>query len=492
MSTNPSTPIEPVASEPPRLIVVGAGPAGMATAITLAERGLAVTVVDQNPHPGGQIYRYPAVTPKSPPPPDRGAALRQHLAEHSDRITVLAEHNVVDIHPGPRLGLCGPDGFRIVESDHLVMAPGAYEYVPPFPGWTLPGVMTPGAAQQLVKSQGVAPGRRVLLAGTGPFLLVVALALHEVGVQVVGIVDTLRRRDAFWQLPSLLSDGKLLKQGFDYVSGVRKAGIPLLTGHIVTRAEGHERLEQVVVAPCDGDWVPNHSRSRPIVVDTLCVGYGFVPRIDLAQLAGCELAPTNLPGGWIPVTDPWGQTSVPGVWTAGDGAGVAGAIVAELAGQLVGLGVASSCGVISPSEAERSAEPVRERLRQLGRFRRGLDEMGSLRPGLSQLADESTVVCRCEEIRRAEVDAAVSAGSTTLRSLKVATRLGMGPCQGRMCQPACSRRLFDLGCNTPEEIGPPAFRPPLVPLTLGQLAGADGEPGDVEPAGAKPVVGPAP
>jgi NADPH-dependent 2,4-dienoyl-CoA reductase/sulfur reductase-like enzyme len=491
MSSNPQA-TGRAAAETPRLVVVGAGPAGMATAITLAERGLSVTVVDQNPHPGGQIYRFPAVTPKTPQTPERGAMLRQHLAEHSERITVLPEHNLVDIHPGLRLSLCGPDGFRIVEADHLVLAPGAYEYVPPFPGWTLPGVITPGAAQQLVKSQGVAPGRRVLLAGTGPFLLVVALALHEVGVQVAGIIDTLRRRDAFWQLPSLLADGKLLKQGFDYVAGVRKAGIPLMTGHIVTRAEGHGRLEQVVVAPCDGDWVPDHNRSRPVVVDTLCVGYGFVPRVDLAQLAGCELAPTNLPGGWIPVTDPWGQTSVPGVWTAGDGAGVAGAIVAELAGQLVGLGVASSCGAIESSEAERSAEPIRERLHQLGRFRRGLDELGWPRPGLSQLADESTVVCRCEEIRRDEIDAAISAGSTTLRSLKVATRLGMGPCQGRMCQPACSRRLIDLGCNTLEEIGPPAFRPPLVPLTLGQLAGNDEESDDLELVENTPHAGPAP
>ena len=119
------------------------------------------------------------------------------------------------------------------------------------------------------------------------------------------------------------------------------------------------------------------------------------------------------------------------------------------------------------NEAMAAAELIAER---------GLDGLGSPRPGLSQLADESTVVCRCEEIRRGEVDAAIATGSTTLRSLKVATRLGMGPCQGRMCQPACSRRLFDLGCNTLEDIGPPAFRPPLVPVTVGELAGlADGD-----------------
>ena len=483
MSTDVS---DPAVGNSPQIVVVGAGPAGMAAAISLAERGLSVTIVDQAPRPGGQIYRFPAVPSTKPQEPDRGAKLRHHLAEHTGRIAHLPEHHVVGIYPERRLGVCGPDGFRILESDHLVLAPGAYEYVPPFPGWTLPGVMTPGAAQQLVKSQGVAPGRRVLLAGTGPFLLVVALALHEMGVQVVGIADTLRRRDAFWKLPSLLADGKLLKQGLDYVGGVRKAGIPLLTGHIVTRAEGHGRLKQVVVAPCDADWIPDHGRSRPIVADTLCIGYGFVPRLGLAQLAGCELTTTNLPGGWIPVTDAWGQTSVPGVWTAGDGAGVAGSIVAELAGQLVGLGVASSCGAITGTEAETSAQPIRERLHQLSRFRQGLDALGSPRPGLSQLAEESTVVCRCEEIRRSEVDAAIAAGSTTLRSLKVSTRLGMGPCQGRMCQPACARRLVDLGYNTVQEVGPPAFRTPLVPVTLGELSGPteSNNSSTPEPAGA--------
>ncbi len=475
-ASQPTSPATIDDGSAPRIVIIGAGPAGMGTAITLAERGLPVTIVDQNPIPGGQIYRYPAVPPVRPRTPDRGSALRVLLDEHSERITLLSGHQVTNIETADaerRVSVCGPGGLRTLQPDQLVLAPGAYEYVPPFPGWTLPGVMTPGAAQQLVKSQGVAPGRRVLLAGTGPFLLVVALALHEVGVEVIGIADTVRRRDAFWKLPSLLSDGKLLKQGFDYLAGVRKAGIPLLTGRIVTRAEGRGRLQQVVLAPCDSDWIPDHDRSAPMKVDTLCVGYGFVPRLGLARLAGCELTPTNLPGGWIPTTDPWGQTSVPGVWTAGDGAGVAGAIVAELAGQLVGLGILSRCGVLEPGEVERLADPIRDRLRQLGRFRSGLDELAELKPGLSGLASTDTVVCRCEEITRETVDTAIEAGNTSLRSLKMATRLGMGPCQGRMCQPACARRLVDIGCSTAEAVGRPAFRPPLVPVTVGQVAGID-------------------
>ena len=455
----------------PRLVVVGAGPAGMVAAITLAEQGLAVTLVDQNPRPGGQIYRFPAVPPKVPRPTDRGVALRKRLLELPDQIHVLANHDVVGCFPNRRLTVCGPDGFRMLEADHLVLAPGAYEYVPPFPGWTLPGVMTPGAAQQLVKSQGVIPGRRVLVAGTGPFLLVVALALHGAGVEVAGICETLRRRDVFWKLPGLLADGELRRQGFSYLKRVRQARIPLWTGQIVTRAEGTGQLDSVLVAPCDGDWIPDHGRARPIAVDALCIGYGFVPRLGLAQQAGCELVCGDQPGGWIPRVDPWGQTTAPGVWTAGDGAGVAGSLVAELAGRLVGLAIAAACGAITVPEAEGLADPIRRRLRRLGRFRRALDDLGRLRPGLSTLADKQTIVCRCEEIRRHEIDTAVSTGSVTLRSLKVVTRLGMGPCQGRMCQPAAARRLADLGSCPLEDSGPPTFRPPLMPVTLGALAG---------------------
>ncbi|MDP7276641.1 MAG: FAD-dependent oxidoreductase [Planctomycetaceae bacterium] len=455
----------------PRLVIIGAGPAGMTAAITLAEQGLPVTLVDQNPRPGGQIYRFPAVPPMVPRPPDRGALLRKRLLELPDRITVLANHDVVGCFPNHRLTVCGPEGFRMLEADHLILAPGAYEYVPPFPGWTLPGVMTPGAAQQLLKSQGVIPGRRILLAGTGPFLLVVALALYGAGVEVVGICETLRRRDVFWNLPGLLTDGDLRRQGFGLLKRIRQAGIPLLIGQIVTRAEGSERLERVLVAPCDGDWIPDHGRARPIAVDSLCVGYGFVPRLGLAQQAGCQLICGDQPGGWIPQVDAWGQTTVPGVWAAGDGAGVAGSLVAELAGRLVGLGIAANCGAITAPQAEQLADPVRRRLTRLGRFRRAVDALGRLRPGLSTLADEQTLVCRCEEIRRHEIDTAVSTGSVTLRSLKGATRLGMGPCQGRMCQPAAARRLADLGSCPLERSGPPTFRPPLVPVTLGDLAG---------------------
>ena len=457
------------------VVIVGAGPAGMAAAITVAGCGLDVTLVDQNSHAGGQIYRVPAVTPHRPNPPTRGDQLREQLSELGDRIELFSDREVLGIFEQRRLALRGPRGWETLEAEHLLLATGAYEYVPPFPGWTLPGVMTPGAAQQLVKSQGVVPEGRVLVAGTGPFLLVVALALHEAGVKVAGICETLRRRDVFWKLPGLLADLSMLGQGHRYLKRIRQAGIPLWTGRLVTRAEGEDRLQRVLIAPCDGEWYADHSRGHQLDVDTLCVGYGFVPRIGLPQLAGCELTCHTELGGWAPRVDAWGETSVPNVWAAGDGAGVAGAVVADLAGELSGLAIATRAGALNTATCEDRAEPVRQRLSRLARFRGALDRLGRIRPGLSALADEQTIVCRCEELTRTEVDLASATGSVTLRALKVATRLGMGPCQGRMCQPAAAYRLAAVGQVALDATGPPSFRPPLTPVTLGDLAGPTGE-----------------
>ena len=460
------------------VVIVGAGPAGSAAALVAAEHGLDVTLVDEHPAPGGQIYRA-AVIPGLHPTAEthRGDLLREQLARESDRVRILSGHVAWGVFGGRRLAVTGPDGWQLIEAGQLVLAPGAYEYVPPFPGWTLPGVMTPGAAQLLVKSQGVVPAGRVLVAGTGPFLLVVALGLHEAGVEVVGVCEAVRRRDVLWKLPGLFADLGMLRQGREYLGRLKRAGIPLWTGRLVTAAVGDLQLQQVELAACNGGWIPDRARRQTLDVDMLCVGYGFVPRTGLAQLAGCELAYRDEIGGWVPRVDEWGGTSVEGVWSAGDGAGVAGAIVAELEGQLAGLGLAHRAGAIDLARRDSLAAPLHRRAARLARFRRALDRLSRVRPGLSELAGDETVVCRCEELLRREIDEAVAAGNRTLRSLKVATRVGMGPCQGAMCWPALARDLTTRHAIDATESGPLSVRPPLVPVTLGTLAepaGGDG------------------
>jgi hypothetical protein len=216
-------------------------------------------------------------------------------------------------------------------------------------------------------------------------------------------------------------------------------------------------------------------------VDTLCAGYGFVPRTQLAQLAGCRLRYADALGGWVPEVDADLQTSVPGVWVAGDGGGVAGALAAEWEGELAGLAVAHRLGALDERMFAARRQPLVRRLARLRRFRAALDRLFCVRPGLSELATADTLVCRCEELTLAEVEAGIAAGGTGLRTLKVMTRLGMGPCQGRMCWPAMARLLAAHTGQPVEAVGPLSARPPVQPVSVGDLAMEETGPGTPQP-----------
>jgi NADPH-dependent 2,4-dienoyl-CoA reductase/sulfur reductase-like enzyme len=461
------------------LVIVGAGPAGMAAAIAAAEAGPRPVVIDEHPRAGGQIYRQPPPAlqgskPAHYPGPQRRAALLRRFHDLADRMEVLLGTTAWGLFPPRRLTVVGPAGARDLDAEHLVLAPGAYEYVPPFPGWTLPGVMTPGGAQALVKTMGVRPGRRVLLGGTGPFLLVVAEQLHRAGMEVAGVVELARAGEALGVLLGLLAEPGLLWEGLAILRRVRRAGIPIYRGHVVVAAQGEGEVRSAVFCPCDERGQPDRGRARAVDVDTLCVGYGFVPRTALAQLAGCRLRFEGALGGWVPVVDEEMHTSVPGVWVAGDGGGVAGALAAELEGALAGLAVARRLGALDQAAYSRKRLPLARRLARLRRFRAALDRLFRLRPGLTGLAGPDTLVCRCEELTLAEIEVGIAAGGTDLRTLKVMTRLGMGPCQGRMCWPALARLLAARTGRPIEQIGPLSVRPPIEPVTLGDLAGPEG------------------
>jgi NADPH-dependent 2,4-dienoyl-CoA reductase/sulfur reductase-like enzyme len=393
---------------------------------------------------------------------------RFHAAR--ERMEVLANTFVWGVFPERRLAIGHREGWQVVQGEHLLLATGAYEYVPPFPGWTLPGVMTPGGAQALAKTWSVRPGRSAVVAGTGPFLLLVANQLAKAGVEVRAVVELARRREFAPELTRLLASRELLLEGASLLRELRRAGVPVLWGHIVHAANGEGgTLRSVAIAPCDADGEPDRNRSRTIEAETLAVGYGFVPRIELAQLAGCALEFRDELGGWIPTTNALGETSVNGVWIAGDGGGVSGSAVAELEGELAGLNIGSRLGVLDAATLERRQKPVLAELAKLRRFRAALDAVYRIRPGLARLAEKETLVCRCEELACEEVDRSIGFGGHDFRTLKVMSRLGMGPCQARMCWPAMMRRIADRTGHTPEHIGPSRFRPPVRPTTVGDL-----------------------
>lgn len=453
------------------LLIIGGGPAGMSAALAAASAGVSSTLVDEAPALGGQIYRK-GVGAAAHAEATEGDRLRAAVAAHGERITVLSEAAAFGIFGDRQVGILEGGAARVVEAKAIVLATGAHEYVTPFPGWTLPGVMTPGAGQILAKGAGIAPGRRVLVAGTGPFLLVVALALVKAGAQVVGVLEASPRRP--WLTLPLKAPRSLgiLGEGVGYLRALGKAGVPMRYGRMVCAAEGDGVLQRVIHAPADADWQPDRGRAEAVDVDTLCVGYGFIPRIYLAQLAGCALDFSKEVGGWIPRRDPDMRTTADGIYAAGDGAGVAGALVAGLEGRLAGLAAAHQLGALSASALATQRREIDAGLSRLTGLRRALDAISAPRPGLHSLVDDDTIVCRCEEVRWRDARRSIEFGGTSFRTMKVQTRLGMGPCQARFCWPAMSRHIAHACGQPPEEVGPASPRPPLVPLTLGQLAAA--------------------
>jgi hydrogen cyanide synthase HcnB len=461
------------------LIVVGGGPAGIAAAVEAARAGLRCLVVDEAPTLGGQIYRQP---PREFPIRDprrlgrdhrRGERLRAELARFADRVEVRTGTSVLDVMDGRKVVCSSPDaGTAWLTADRLVLATGAYDRPVPFPGWTLPGVLTAGGAQALVKTMRVRPGDRALVAGTGPLLPVVAGQLHHAGVRVVGVleagrsaftVDALRRS---WRLPGLLADG------CRYRLGLARARIPVRYHHTVFAAHGDREVTGVTYGPVDAHWRPDRERQRRVEVDLLVTGFGFVPNAELCELAGCRLGYRPRLGGWVPVRDATMQTTVPGVFAAGDGAGIAGALVAVEEGRIAGITVAEQAGALTAPEAARWRQPSVQRLRALAGVRELLDDISYPRPGLVELATDATVLCRCEEVTRAEVGAAVVAGARDLQAVKLFTRLGMGACQGRNCAPSTAAVLCGTALPDAGRINP---RPPVKPVTLGALARQEGD-----------------
>jgi len=458
------------------LIILGSGPGGLAAAIEAAKAGVSVTLLDENPHPGGQIYRQfnPGFRVTAPEvlghDYQRGQELLAEFGAIEKRVEYLGEALVWGVFADRELAFLRGEESHSVRYRALIIAAGAYDRPVPFPGWTLPGVFTAGGAQRLVKAQRVLPGEHILLAGTGPLQLALANQIADAGGKVEAILEAgdidnwTRLASGVWGQWTLMADA------WQYWRGVRKAGIPLWRRHIIVEARGDGHVEEAVVARVDQDWRPIPGSQRSVPADAVCVGYGFVRSVELTRLAQCEHRYEPLLGGWIPVRGEHMETSVPNVYAAGDCAGVAGSFVAIEEGRIAGLAAAQALGHLSTGEAQRRMGPSRERLTGLTRLRRALDEISIPRPGLYDLATDDTIVCRCEEITLGEIKQALTEGVTDMNEVKRMTRMGMGHCQGRMCGPALQEIIArEMHVSAPE-VGWLNPRPPVRPVPLTAVA----------------------
>ncbi len=407
------------------VLVIGAGPAGLAAATSAAECGVTVAMVDDNPTPGGQIWR--GDTAKVSP-----AAARWVGRLQAAGVQVFCGTRVFhQPEPGCLLAEAADDVLKL-RYRKLVVATGAREFFLPFPGWTLPNVMGAGGLQALVKSGLPIAGKRVLVAGSGPLLLAVAAYLRQHDAEISLICEQASRASlARFGLALLGQPGKI-RQGLSLRNQL--ARIPFLAGSWPVEARGQRALEEVLI------WRGSKRKARIVACDYLACGYHLVPNTELAELLRCELR------DGVVETDDQQQTSVPGVFCAGEPTGVGGLELALVEGQIAGLAAGG--------RGESARDLFRQR-RKLRGFAHALDRTFALRTELRSLPRPDTIVCRCEDVTYARLQQ-----HTSWRGSKLQTRCGMGPCQGRVCGPA-TRFLFNWS--------PDSVRPPIFPTRLENL-----------------------
>jgi NADPH-dependent 2,4-dienoyl-CoA reductase/sulfur reductase-like enzyme len=462
----------------PELAIVGAGPCGLSAAVAAARRGVRVTLIDEYPRAGGQFLQ-------GPPTPFgelASSAKRQGqaLLNELDQLEVeLRSQTLVWGIEGLRLATFGPQGAQWLEPKAVIAATGARELVVPFPGWTLPGVMTLGAAQILAKAHAVLPGKQILLAGSGPLLLALAHELTQRGAQIVAVLEATHPGQWLPHASAVWGNWDRLLEAGGYLRSLLRAHIPYRFGQTVIKALGKNQLEAVTVARLDHQGKPIAANQETLEVDALCLGFGFIPNIELTQLAGCDHVFDAWRGGWVPQVSETLETSLPGLYAAGEAAGIGGATTAMLEGRIAGLDAAQRLGYLSQKELATelaSLAPIRRRLQ---RFARTLNTL--FRPGLEldAITTDETIVCRCEEVTAGEVRAAVrkiraedpSSAKIELDSLKTWTRVGQGSCQGRTCGPLLARLIADQTRGALDGAGNFRVRPPLKPIPLGGLGG---------------------
>jgi len=446
------------------LAVVGAGPAGLSAATLGAELGLAVVLFDEQGVPGGQIYRASETTPaRDVLGPDfaRGDALVAAFRASGARYVPRASVWNVDAQGAVDFTLDGR--AERTEARRVLIATGAIERPMPIPGWTLPGVMTAGAAQIALKTAGLRPNGRVVLAGTGPLLWLLARQLLAAGTRIEALLDT--TPDANWpdalpHLPEFLVSPLLFK-GLALQTAVRRR-VRVVGGVEAIEALGEARLRRVLFRRAlHGD--------EELAADLLLLHQGAVPNVHLAMAAGVVHDWDARRLAFAPRLDPWGASSLERVAVAGDGGGIGGARAAEEQGRLAALDAAFRLGRIDAVERERRAHLIRVALSRALRGRAFIDILH--RPAIGfRVPRGKTVLCRCEEVTADDVAGAVALGVPGPNQLKAFLRAGMGPCQGRQCALTATETIAAALGKSPGDIGHMRVRPPIKPLTLGAFA----------------------
>jgi len=444
------------------VVVIGAGPAGIAAATTAASAGASTLMLDENAGPGGQVWRSIGTTPVKAPQilgADYWTGRPQVAALRASGAEILHGATVWSLDAGLELAISVGGRSSFVKAGKVIVATGAQERPFPIPGWTLPGVMTAGAAQTLIKSAGLVPAGDLVIAGQGPLVWLLAAQILRLGGRIECILDTTPKGNLLAALPKAFSfaTSPYLLKGLKMLIEVKRR-VRIIKQVTALEALGEGQLSSLRYMA--------GGKSETLKADILLLHHGVVPNVNLAMAAGIKHEWDDVQLCWRPVLDEDGQSSVPGIYIAGDGAGIGGALAALERGRIAALAAVKAQGIAVSRHLEIHA---RKALAQAERGREFLDLL--YRPAdRFRIPEGDTIVCRCEEIRARDVVKAVETGATGPNQAKAYLRAGMGPCQGRLCGLTVTELMAKARGTPPETIGYYRLRAPIKPIALNELA----------------------
>jgi D-hydroxyproline dehydrogenase subunit alpha len=457
------------------VLIIGNGLAGIVAANRLAEHGVGVVLLDENIHIGGQILRQI---------PERLGAARVYHPDYvkktgfkfiaalkDKKITALNRTRVLGIYPEHEVLIEENEKkVRTLKAERILLATGARERFLPFPGWTMPGVLSGGAVQVLIKSSGVLPGRDLVIGGSGLFLYAVAYECLKAGAHVQAVLEQtqmLNKLPLAWQLLHQLPK---LTEGSRFLSKLFFSGVPMHFSTRVIEARGNGAIGQVVSARVDNHGKPISGKEKIYQTPLLAVGYGFAANIELGQMTGCQSEYAQERGGWVIRTDDNLETSLPGIFAAGEITGIAGALKSICEGEIAALAILHQQGNMTDQLYEKRLAKLRKERGHHLQFGKYFNLLYRVPDSAYLDIPDETLICRCEEVTMGDIRKAVANGYDTPATLKIALRSAMGDCQGRICGPAIYDILAALTGRTQSSMTPLVVRPPVKPVSIDSLA----------------------